>query len=152
MAREFILFVHICQWIGGETAVPFKTSPGWLTDATEARWKTPVMGCRRRPPGGCVDLPLYCLTSFSPRNPSILSPLDFTPQEESPIMDTCLFTDSEYFCAACTCSKQICLPNRRGNRKKREKHWQPQSHNKSMPRVWWGLRTPGSSSSPSKSW
>lgn len=31
MAREFILFVHICHWIGGKTAVPFKTSPGLLT-------------------------------------------------------------------------------------------------------------------------
>ena len=42
--------------------------------------------------------------------------------------------------------------NWRGNRKKREKRWQLQSHKKSMIRVWWGLYTPGSLSFPSKSW
>lgn len=41
MAREFILFVHICHRFGGKTAVPFKTSSGWPTACHRSKMKTP---------------------------------------------------------------------------------------------------------------
>lgn len=41
MAREFILFVHICHWMGGKTAVPFKTFPSWLTECHRGKMETP---------------------------------------------------------------------------------------------------------------
>lgn len=40
MAREFILFVHICHWIGWKTAVPFKMSSGLLTVCHRNKMKT----------------------------------------------------------------------------------------------------------------
>lgn len=54
MAREFILFAHICHWMGGKTAVPFKHLAGWR-NATEARWKPLVNGGRHELPQGWIN-------------------------------------------------------------------------------------------------
>lgn len=54
MARGFILFAHICHWMGGKTAVPFKHLAGWR-NATEARWKPLVNGGRHELPQGWIN-------------------------------------------------------------------------------------------------
>lgn len=128
MAREFMLFVHICHWIGGETAVPFNTSPGLLTVCHRGEMETSGHRGRRRPPRGCTDLVVHCFAYFSPQNTSTLSPLDFILQEEPPNMDMCLLKILNISVGSCTCPKQICLPMLKGNRKRKEKLWQPQCH------------------------
>lgn len=92
MAREFILFVHIYHWIGGETAVPFKTSPGLLTECHRDKMNTSgewggVGG------GAALPLPRWesaqtwhwdAFFSFSPRNTNLLATLGSTFQEAPP--------------------------------------------------------------------
>lgn len=69
MAREFILFIHIYHWIGEETAVPFKTSPGLLTEChgdkmnTSGKWRG---GAGAAPPGVFTDLAVGCFFLFLP--------------------------------------------------------------------------------------
>lgn len=88
MAREFILFVHICHWIGGRTAVPFKTSPGLLTACHRGEMKTSGDGGGRRPPGGRTHLTVYWDFYLLPRTQTFfLSSLESTFQEEPPNMD-----------------------------------------------------------------
>lgn len=85
MAREFILFVHICHWIGGRTAVPFKTSPGLLTACHRGEMKTSRDGGGRRPPGGRTHLTVDWDFYFLPRTQTFfLSSLESTFQEEPP--------------------------------------------------------------------
>ena len=74
MAREFILFVHICQWIGGETAVPFKTSLGWLTGCHRGKMKNSGDGGQAQTPRRLC------------RPATVLFDFFFSPEPKHPIL------------------------------------------------------------------
>lgn len=137
MAREFILFVHICQWIGGETAVPFKTSPGWLTGCHRGKMKNSGDGVQAQTPRRlCRPATVLFDFFFSPGTQASY-PLWISHLKKNPQLWTHVFLQILNISVLLVhvLNKSV-FQNRRGNRKKREKHWQPQSHNKSMPRVW----------------
>lgn len=96
MAREFILFVHICHWIGGKTAVPFKTSSGLLTEYHRNKMKISRVGAPTRTPGGCTDLAVCCFFFFFLRGTQISFPLRVPNFKNSQIW-TCAFNGLRTF-------------------------------------------------------
>lgn len=78
--------------------------------------------------GGCTHLAVYCSSYFSPWDTNFLSSLDSKFQEELPNMDTCLLWILNISVGSRACPRQICLQIQKGNRKRKEKLWQPQRH------------------------
>lgn len=93
MAREFILFAHICHWMGGKTAVPFKTSPSCLTECHRGKMKTPGEWGQAWSPQGWINraILLFFLGSWQ------ASPSSECCGWRRTLQNGCLFfTDSQY--------------------------------------------------------
>lgn len=103
MAREFILFVPICHWIGGKTAVPFKTSSGLLTVCRRRKMKTSgEWGADTDP----CDLEVCCSSYFLPGTPPyflLWIPEFKTPRPPSPHMDMRLSWILNISVGSCAC-------------------------------------------------
>lgn len=134
MAREFILFVQIYHWLGGETEVPFKTSPGLLTEchggkmntSGEWGWGAGVAPLPPTPiPGGCTNLAVGCFSSFSPWNTKFLSSLDSTFPEGPHKYGHVPFLDSAHFCGFFCMPETNSPSNPAGEQEKERGNWAP---------------------------
>lgn len=122
-------------------------------NATETRWKPLVWGSRgvlTQTLGGCTDLAAYCPSYFSPWDTNSLSSLGSTFKEAPPNMDACLLWILNVSVGSRACPRQICLQTQKGNRKRKEKLWQPKDTIWSIKCTWQGLWKHGSSLSLGK--
>ena len=126
MAREFILFVHICHWIGRKTAVPFKMSSGLLTICHRSKMKTSGEWGAATAPGKAAQI-YPALLTFLPDH-KLSSALDSTFQEEPPNMNPCLLRILSTSVGFCAYPAWVCLPTWKGSRERKGQRGQPQSH------------------------
>lgn len=126
MAREFILFVHICHRFGGKTAVPFKTSSGWPTVCHRGKMKTPGEWEAGVVPREAAQI-YPALLTFLPEHKH-LSSLDSTFQKGTPNPSTRFLQILNMFKGSSAYPRQICLPTQEWDRKWKVKLWQPHSH------------------------
>lgn len=130
MAREFILFVQIYHWLGGETEVPFKTSPGLLTEChggkmnTSGEWGWGAGVAPLPPPLPSQEVAQIwqwdAFLLFLPGTQSF-SPLWIRHFQKAPTnMVTCLFWILHIFVGSYACPRQIRLPTQQGNSRRKE--------------------------------
>jgi hypothetical protein len=116
MAREFILFVHICHWIGGKTAVPFKTYPSWLTTCHRGKMKASSEWGQAQTPTRLNKSSSVLFLFFFPGIQTFCA-FCVSPSRQIPKYGTHFSLSLSISMRPFNYSRQICLQHRRETRK-----------------------------------